>query len=186
VHEELIIGGFGGQGVLFIGRLLAEAAFREGHEVVFMPSYGAEKRGGTVWCHVTISDEEIGSLFITKPTMAIAMNSASLIKLEPMMKPESLLVVNQSLAPQEISRADIQVVSVPANDLAAELGDSSVSNLVALGALLAGRPVVPLASLTTALEGMPAKNKELLQLNKRALEVGYTRAQKDAVPHGRR
>ena len=84
MHEEITMGGFGGQGVLFIGRLLAEAAFRAGHDVVLMPSYGAEKRGGTVWCDVTVSDEAIGALFTTRPTAAVAMNSASLTKLESM------------------------------------------------------------------------------------------------------
>ena len=76
MHEQIIIGGSGGQGVLFIGRLLVETAFMEGHEVVWIPSYGAEKRGGTVWCNVTISDEKVGDLFVTKPTIAIAMTES--------------------------------------------------------------------------------------------------------------
>ena len=79
MHEEIAVAGFGGQGVLFVGRLLAEASLLEGREVVWMPSYGAEKRGGTVWCNVTISDEKIGALFITRPTAAIAMNPASVV-----------------------------------------------------------------------------------------------------------
>jgi 2-oxoglutarate ferredoxin oxidoreductase subunit gamma len=188
VHEEIIIGGFGGQGVLFIGRLLAEAAFQEGHEVVYMPSYGAEKRGGNAWCHVTISDEEIGALFITRPTTAIAMNPTSLAKLEPVMRPEGLVVVNQSLVPSKVSREDVHPVYVPANELAAELGDSSVSNLVALGALLASRPVVSMPGLIAVLDNMLSKNKERLEMNRRALDEGYRRAQPDHVchPSGRR
>ena len=107
MHEEIALGGSGGQGVLFIGRLLAEAGLLEGHEVLYVPSYGAEKRGGNVWCNITISDEKIGALFIGKPTIAIVMNPASLVKFEPAMKPGSLLVVNQSLIPSKVSRDSV-------------------------------------------------------------------------------
>ena len=179
MHEEIAIGGFGGQGVLFIGRLLAEAAFLEGHEVVFMPSYGAEKRGGTVWCNVTISDEKIGALFIKRPTAAIAMNATSLAKLEPAMKPGGLLVINQSLVPTKTTREDISAVYVPTGDLAAELGDSSAGNLVALGALLASRPVVPLSGVITVMDSMLSSHRERSEMNRRALNEGYHWAQKD-------
>lgn len=177
--EEIALGGFGGQGVLFIGRLLVEAAFREGREVVFMPSYGAEKRGGNVWCHVTISDEKIGALFITRPTIAVAMNLTSLAKLEPVMKADSLLVVNRSLIPSKVSREDISVVYVPANELATELGDNSVGNLVVLGALLARRPVVAMSSLIAVMDGMLSKNQARLEMNKRALNQGHAWVQRD-------
>ena len=179
MHEEIALGGFGGQGVLFIGRLLAEASLLEGHEVLYVPSYGAEKRGGNVWCNVTISDEKIGALFITRPTIAIAMNAASLAKFEPAMKPDSLLVINQSLVPSKVSREDIGVVYVPANDLAAELGDNSVGNLVALGALLANRPVVSMSSILAVMDSMLSKDQERLEMNQRALKQGYAWAQKD-------
>ncbi|MGB2814477.1 MAG: 2-oxoacid:acceptor oxidoreductase family protein [Dehalococcoidales bacterium] len=181
MHEEIAIGGFGGQGVLFIGRLLAEAAFQEGHEVVFMPSYGAEKRGGTVWCNVTISDEKIGALFITRPTVAIAMNATSLAKLEPAMKPGGLLVINQSLIPTKTTREDISAVYVPTGDLAAELGDSSAGNLVALGALLASRPVVPLSGVITVMDSMLTNHRERSEMNRRALNEGYHWTQRDRV-----
>src|SRR4030042_1413629 len=122
MNAEIVITGSGGQGVLLIGRLLAEASFLEGREVVWLPSYGAEKRGGTVSCSVTISDEKIGALCISKPSAAIAMNQAAAIKLEPAMKPGSLLVINQSLASIRVSRDDISAVYVMANHLANELG----------------------------------------------------------------
>jgi len=183
VHEEIAFGGFGGQGVLFIGRLLTEAAFLEGREVVYMPSYGAEKRGGTVWCNVTVSDEKIGALFVARPTVAIAMNAASLTKFEPAMKPRSLLVVNQSLIPSKVSRDDVRVVYVPANDLAAELGDNSVANLVALGVLVANRPVVSLSSVIAVMDSMLSQNQERLAMNKQALNQGYARGQRDYVFH---
>lgn len=181
MHEEMIIGGFGGQGVLFMGRLLAEAAFQEGRKVVFMPSYGAEKRGGNVWCHVTISDERIGALFIARPSVAIAMNPAALTKFEPAMKPDGLLVVNQSLVPSKVSREDISVVYVPATDLALELGDNSAGNLVALGALLAKRSVVSISGITALMDKMLANDQEHLEINKRALNRGYGWGQKGCL-----
>jgi 2-oxoglutarate ferredoxin oxidoreductase subunit gamma len=188
VHEEIAIAGFGGQGVLFVGRLLVEAGLLEGHEVLYVPSYAAEKRGGNVWCNVTISDEKIGALFIARPTIAIAMNPSSLAKFEPAMKLESLLVVNQSLIPSKVSREDISVVYVPVSDLATEVGDNSVGNLVILGTLLANRPVVSMSSIIVVMDGMLSKNQERLEMNKRALNQGYAWMQKDYVhlPSGRK
>jgi len=177
VHEEIAIAGFGGQGVLFIGRLLAEASLLEGREVVWVPSYGAAKRGGTVWCNVTISDEKIGALFITSPTVAIAMNPASFVKFEPTMRPGGLLVVNQSLVPSKVGREDIRVVYVPASDLVIGLGDDSVGNLVILGALVAGCPVVSTSSIIAAMNNMLSKNQRRLEINKQALSKGYAWAQ---------
>jgi len=179
VPEEITIAGFGGQGVLFIGRLLAEAGLREGHEVLWVPSYGAAKRGGTVWCHITISDEKIGALFITQPTAAIVMNPLSLVKIEPAMKSGGLLVVNQSLVPARVTRQDIRTVYVPANDLAAELGDDSIGNLVALGALVAVCPVVSRDSLMAVLDGMIPEQQGRLDMNKRAFNNGYVRIQEN-------
>ena len=188
MHAEIVIAGSGGQGVLLIGRLLAEASLLEGREVVWLPSYGAEKRGGTVSCNVTISGEKIGALCVTKPSAAIAMNQASLDKLEPAMKPGSLLVVNQSLVSSKVSREDISVVYVPANDLATEVGDNSVGNLVVLGTLLANRPVVSMSSIIGVMDSMLSKNQERLEVNERALNQGYAWVQKDYVryPSGRR
>jgi len=175
MHEEIVIAGSGGQGVLLIGRLLAEAGLLEGHEVVWLPTYGAEKRGGTVACNVTISEDRIGSLFVTKPTAAIAMNPASLEKIEPAMKPGGLLIVNQSLISEKVKRDDIRVVYVPASDLAAELGDESSSNLIILGALVAGSAPVSTSSIMSAMDDMFAHyHHEHLKTNKRAFEKGYS------------
>lgn len=173
MHAEIVIAGSGGQGVLFIGRLLAEASLLEEREVVWLPSYGAEKRGGTVSCNVTISDEKIGALFITRPSAAIVMNQASLEKLEPAMKPGSLLIVNQSMVSSKVSRQDIRVVYIPANDLATELGDSSTGNLVTLGALVAGSPVVAKSSIMAVMDNMFSNNKKRLGINKQAFNKGY-------------
>ena len=170
---EIDIAGSGGQGVLFIGRLLAEAALLEGSEVVWLPRYGAEKRGGTVSCSVIISDAKIGALAITRPTAAIAMTPDALGKLEPAMKPESLLVVNQSLISTRVRRDDIRITYVLANDLAAELGDVFAGNLIALGALIAGSPVVPTSSIMAVMDNMLFKNKKRLEMNKLAFNKGY-------------
>ena len=172
--EEIAIGGLGGQGVLFMGRLLAETAFREGREVVWMPSYAAEKRGGNVWCNVIVSDEKIGAIFIARPTMAVAMSPAALVKFESTMKPGGLLVVNQSLVQSSVSREDIRVLYVSVSTAAAELGDDSVGNLIILGALVAGCPVVSMAGLTAVLDSMLSGNQERLKLNKQALHKGYS------------
>jgi len=173
MHEEIAIAGSGGQGVLFIGRLLAEAGLLEGYEVVWLPSYGAEKRGGNVLCNVIISAEKIGAMFITKPTIAVAMNSAALSKLEPAIKPEGLLIINKSMVRTQVKREDIRVVYVPANRLAKELGGDAVSNLVILGALLATRPVVAKSSFLEAIDRMQVKHQKYLEMNKQAFSRGY-------------
>ncbi len=173
MHEEIAIAGFGGQGVLFIGRLLAEASLREEREVVWVPSYGAAKRGGTVWCNIIISDEKIGAMFITSPTAAIAMNPVAFARFEPSVKPGGLLIVNRSLVTAKVKRADIRAVYVPANELAAEAGNDSVGNLVALGALVANCPAVETSSIVTVMEETLTKNKNLLEANKQALNKGY-------------
>jgi 2-oxoglutarate ferredoxin oxidoreductase subunit gamma len=174
VHAEIVIAGSGGQGVLLIGRLLAEASFLEGHEVVWLPSYGAEKRGGTVSCSVTISDAKIGAMFISRPSAAVAMNQAAAIKLEPAMKPGGLLVINQSLVSAGVSRGDICAICLPASHLAMELGNESAANLVALGALVAGCPVVSRSEVVKAMDIMFARNQKALEMNQQAFARGFT------------
>ena len=183
MSEGIVIGGSGGQGVLFIGRLLAEAAVLEGREVVWLPSYGAEKRGGNVWCHVTISDEKIGELFVTSPSVAIAMNASSLAKLEPMIKSKGLLVVNQSLATGSIRRVDIRTLGIPATDLALKLGDDSVASLVALGALVAVRPIVSIGELNAVMDTLLSKSSRL-EMNKKALSKGFAFMREAMVEKG--
>jgi 2-oxoglutarate ferredoxin oxidoreductase subunit gamma len=174
MNAEIAIAGTGGQGVLVIGRLLAEAGFLEGQEVVWLPSYGAEKRGGTVSCHVTISDEKIGSLVIDRPSCAIAMNQTAVSKLESAMKPSSVLVINRSLAPVKVVRKDIHIIYVSASQIAIKLGNDSAANIVALGALMAGYPVVAKASILRVMDTMFARNPKALELNKLAFQKGYS------------
>jgi len=135
--EELVIAGFGGQGALSMGQLVAYAAMTEGKEVSWMPSYGPEMRGGTANCTVIISDEEIGSPLVQYSSAVVAMNLPSLDKYEYELKPGGVLVLNQSMVSREPVRKDVLVVRVPGNEIAEELGDRRMTNMVLLGALLA-------------------------------------------------
>ncbi|MER3458950.1 MAG: 2-oxoacid:ferredoxin oxidoreductase subunit gamma, partial [Chloroflexota bacterium] len=151
MHEEIIISGFGGQGALFAGQLLAYAGMNEGKHVTWIPSYGPEMRGGTAHCTVVISDEPIGSPLVRHPSVAIVMNNPSLDKYQPLVKPGGVLIVNSSLITQPITREDIRVALIPASAVADELGDSRLMNIVLLGALLALVPILPLEAIDRAL-----------------------------------
>ena len=173
MQKEIIVAGFGGQGVLFAGQLLTYAAMDEGLQVTWIPSYGPEMRGGTANCTVVISDEEIGSPMVSRPTAVIAMNLPSLDKYEDKVKAGGLLVVNQSMVDREVKRTDIKVVMVPANTISEELGDKRMTNMVLLGALLANLNVLPTTAVEKALkEHLPARHQNLLPLNKEAMQRG--------------
>ncbi|HOE69976.1 MAG TPA: 2-oxoacid:acceptor oxidoreductase family protein [Brevefilum sp.] len=173
MQQEVIITGFGGQGVLFAGLLLAYAAMDEGKAVTWIPSYGPEMRGGTANCTVVVSDEEIGSPFVKNPSAVLAMNLPSLDKYEKLVKPGGVLVVNTSMVNREVERTDITVVSLPANEIADEAGSKRAVNMVMLGALLGNLDILPLEAIETALaEHLPARHQKLLQTNKDALQMG--------------
>ncbi len=123
MHEEIIFSGFGGQGALFAGQLMTYAGMNAGWQVTWIPSYGPEMRGGTAHCTVIISDQPIGSPIIRNPTIAVALNPESVDKYMPLVKPGGLLVINSTLVRYPVVRDDITIVAVPANDLAAELGN---------------------------------------------------------------
>ncbi|MCK4241049.1 MAG: 2-oxoacid:acceptor oxidoreductase family protein, partial [Candidatus Atribacteria bacterium] len=149
--EEVVIAGFGGQGVMLIGRLLAYAGMLEGKNVAWMPSYGPEMRGGTANCTVIISSEEIASPVVPYPKSIIVMNKPSLDKFEPNVKKEGLIILNDSLIDQKVSRNDLSIVRVPANDVANELGNLKVANMVVLGAYVKKSGVVKLDTIFKAL-----------------------------------
>ena len=173
MQTEVIFAGFGGQGVLFGGQLLAYAGMDEGKEVTWIPSYGPEMRGGTANCTVVISDEEIGSPFVKHPTAVIAMNRPSLDKYESMVKPGGVLVVNTSMVDRKTTRTDIKVVEVDANVEAEKLGDQKMANMVLVGALLANLPFLPIESVEKALKAhLPERHHKLLPKNYEALEMG--------------
>lgn len=171
--EEILIAGFGGQGVILAGHLLGEAALAEGREVACAVSYGPEMRGGTANASVIISDEPIGSLVVSHPTVAVVMNEPSMAKYEPLVKTGGLLIVNKSLVPSRSRREDITVVYIPATDLALELGSKAVANLILIGALVARRPVVATAAMGHALEKMMAReHPDFLTVDQQALRLG--------------
>lgn len=177
MQTEIIIAGFGGQGVLFGGQVVAYAAMDAGKEVTWIPSYGPEMRGGTANCTVVIADEEIGSPMVEHPPLAIALNLPSFDKYEETLQKGGTLIVNKSMVDRGPKREDIHVVFVPCNEIAEEIGDKKLLNMVAIGALLTALPELSLDDVRQALEGhMPARHKDLLPKNLEALKRGYEAA----------
>jgi 2-oxoglutarate ferredoxin oxidoreductase subunit gamma len=177
MHAEVTFSGFGGQGALFAGQLLAYAALDAGKYVTWIPSYGPEMRGGTAHCDVVVSDEPIGSPLVGHPTAVVALNLLSFEKYERLVKPGGLLVYNSSLVQSPHTRADICYVAIPANVIAEELGNIRQANVVLLGALLRVTGILPLAAVETALDNhLPDRQRRYLESNKRALQQGATSA----------
>lgn len=178
---ELIIAGFGGQGILFLGEILTKAAVLEGKQATWMPSYGPEQRGGTATCTVVISDEPIGSPVVADPDVAIVLNRPSMEKFEPRIRPGGVLIVNRSMIDAAPSRADIQVLEIDAVEEATALGRAQIANMILLGALLAVRPVVAFESVAQALAlHFPPERHQLVEVNVSAVARGA------AVAHGER
>jgi 2-oxoglutarate ferredoxin oxidoreductase subunit gamma len=173
MQKELIIAGFGGQGVLFAGQVLAYAAMDSGFEVTWIPSYGPEMRGGTANCTIVIADEEIGSPLVQHPPYAVALNLPSFDKYEAEMQAGGVLVVNQSMVDRISRRTDITCIFIPANEIAEALGDKKLTNMVAMGAMLACLPELSLKDVQTALSNhLSARHKHLLPKNFEALQRG--------------
>jgi len=168
------LSGFGGQGVISAGILLAYAGMLDGKNVSFFPSYGAEMRGGTANCSVVISDDIVASPIVSNPDVAIVLNEPSFAKFEPLVKPGGILIVNSALINSKSNRNDIKIFEIPLNKIADELGNSKVMNMVALGAFAKVTDSVKLSSLSQALPKVYKKLKpELIELNNKALEKGY-------------
>ena len=180
MEQKVIMAGFGGQGVMAIGRLLAYAGMIEGKNVTWMPSYGPEMRGGTANCAVVVSEEEVGSPLISKDgTAAIVMNLPSMTKFEKELIPDGKLIINSSLINVEPTRKDLDVYYIEANELAAELGNSKVANMVMLGAYLEITKAVDVESVLNAFVKVFGEDKsELVPLNKEALMKGAQAAKK--------
>jgi 2-oxoglutarate ferredoxin oxidoreductase subunit gamma len=179
----VVIAGFGGQGLLFAGRVLAEAALREGHEVSWMPSYGPEMRGGTASCTVIVADRPIGSPIVDLADAVIALNPPSMAKYEPVLRPGGLLVRNTSLIEADPTRDDLEVVDVPCTMLARAVGEERAASLVALGALLARRTVVSAAAAEEALARLAGSHDAtLVDRDQRALAEGFAQAGTAAAP----
>jgi 2-oxoglutarate ferredoxin oxidoreductase subunit gamma len=181
MQTEIVMAGFGGQGVLFAGQVLAYAAMDNGKLVTWIPSYGPEMRGGTASCTVIIADEEIGSPLVRYPRAAIVLNLPSLDKYEPMVAPGGVLIANASLINRGASRNDITSIFLPAQEIAESLGNRRLLNMVALGALLARLPVLPVEAIENALsDHLPERHKKLLPVNFSALRQGAEYAAKSS------
>ena len=170
---KTIFAGFGGQGVLSMGLNLAEAAMLEGKNVTYLPSYGAEVRGGTANCTVAISDEEIASPVASSPEFIVVMNQPSLIRFQNHIQSGGLLIINSSLVETEISRGDIDIVTVPANSIAEELKSPKSANMVMLGAFTKKSNLVSLSSVIKGLEHTLKGRQKLITTNRKALTIGY-------------
>jgi 2-oxoglutarate ferredoxin oxidoreductase subunit gamma len=173
MQEEIIISGFGGQGTLFAGQLLAYAAMEQGHHVTWIPSYGPEMRGGKARCTVIISSDEIGSPLVRRPSMAVVLNIPSMDAFEPTIKPGGMLIVNSSLVGRESERDDISVIYIPATDVATEIGSIRLANVVCVGALVQASGVVPMEAVSQTLDShLPERHRKLLEPNQEALRRG--------------
>lgn len=173
-YSDLIIAGFGGQGVLIIGNLLAYAAMKEGRYVTYLPIYGVEMRGGTANCTIVISSNEIGSPIVEKPHSAIVMNLPSLVKYEPRILPKGLIVLNSSLIdPKEASRRDVELLPVPVNDIAVKNGNPRLANMVALGAFVERTGLIQMTSLFESFEKvLDERHHSLIPSNIKAIQKG--------------
>ena len=180
MQEQIIISGFGGQGTLFAGQLLAHAVMDRGFHVTWIPSYGPEMRGGKARCTVIVSEAEIGSPLVRRPSTAIVLNIPSMDAFEPAVKPGGVLIVNSSLVARRSERDDIRALYIPATDAATELGNIRLANVVCLGALVQAASIVPLEAVSQALDNhLPERHRSLLDLNKAALRKGAELAAQD-------
>lgn len=177
MRTDLFIAGFGGQGVLLAGNLLSYAAIIEGKNVSFFPAYGVEKRGGAAMCTVVIADGEVGSPVIGSPSFSILLNQTSFDKYGDKVKPGGVCIVNSSLIDDSrFTRNDIEIIRIPMNDIAMQLGDARMVNMVAAGAYAAKSKVLALTSLGEALkDALPERNHKFIPANVLALEAGAAR-----------
>jgi len=174
LYKDVIIAGFGGQGIIFAGKLLAYAGLKEEREVVFYPSYGAEMRGGTANCTVIISDSLIPSPIISRPSSAIIMSYPAFEKFLPRIKQGGQVVVNTSLIRERINRRDLEVIEIPANEIAEKLGSGKAANMVALGAWTYISGVITLEYLILSLNEVLSGDKtDLLKINENSLREGW-------------
>jgi 2-oxoglutarate ferredoxin oxidoreductase subunit gamma len=177
MYQGIRISGFGGQGVISAGILLAQAGLIEGKNVSWFPAYGAEMRGGTANCSVVVATDEVSSPVVSCPDTVIVMNEPSLAKFEPLVKPGGLLIINSSLVNSRPKRTDIRVVAVPCNAIAAELGSTKVANMVALGAFAGATGAVSVEAIAKALPKVFKRAKpEILDMNVAALKRGAAAA----------
>lgn len=170
LNQEIVFAGFGGQGILSMGKFLAYAGMDENLNVSWLPSYGPEMRGGTANCSVIITEENIGSPIVTAPTAIVVMNRPSLDKFENAVVPGGLVILDSSLVNREVERKDVEVLSIPASEDADKLGSKRIANMILLGALVKKTGVMPMESL---LKSLREHGKEsFYEINRKAIEKG--------------
>ena len=169
-HQEIIFAGFGGQGILSMGKFLAYAGMDENMNVSWLPSYGPEMRGGTANCSVILTDESIGSPIVADATTVVVMNRPSLDKFEETLVPGGLLIMDTDLVNREPERTDIDVIRIPAQTVASELGSKKIANMILLGALVERTGVITMEALLNSLKGHG--KEQFFELNKNAIEKG--------------
>jgi 2-oxoglutarate ferredoxin oxidoreductase subunit gamma len=173
MNHEMLFAGFGGQGVILMGQIITYAGLYEDNQVSWIPSYGPEMRGGTANCSVIISDEPVGSPIVIDPGLVVAMNLPSLDKFEPALVPGGVLLINSSLIDRDAKRSDITSYKIPCNEIAMELGNIKVANMVMLGAVLAASKAVKPETVMEILAKKIFKNKpKALPLNQKAIQRG--------------
>ena len=171
---QILITGFGGQGILFSGKFLAYKAMMEGSQVSWLPSYGPEMRGGTASCSVIVSDGAIGSPIVTKPDVLIAMNLPSLDRYEKAVVPGGLIIADSTLIERRVARTDVRAFHIPATQMAADEGITTLANMIIVGKLIRECDAVSYDNLDAALaKVVSARHKEMLEYNRRAIDVGY-------------
>jgi 2-oxoglutarate ferredoxin oxidoreductase subunit gamma len=176
MQNEVVFAGFGGQGIMIAGQILAYSAMEEGYNVVWLPSYGPEMRGGTANCSVVISDQPIASPIVPDPGAAVIMNNPSLEKFAPTVKAGGVVIINDSLVNLECAREDVRKVKLPANQIAMELGTGKAANMVVLGAYVGATEAVRLDSVKAFVTKKFAAKPQFVELNLKALDEGCRRA----------
>ncbi|BDQ34274.1 2-oxoacid:acceptor oxidoreductase family protein [Pseudodesulfovibrio portus] len=173
-YIDTIIAGFGGQGVMLIGNLLAYAGMKDGLNVTYIPVYGPEMRGGTANCTVVLSEDDIGSPIIHRPVSLIAMNRPSLDKFQPRVQDNGVHIINSSLIDMELADTDrLKCFAVPCNEIADELGNTRMANMVAIGAFVQATGIIPLDAVIGSLENViSARYHKLIPANTEAIKAG--------------
>jgi len=180
MHQSFVFSGFGGQGALFAGQVLTYAAMDTGRHVTWIPSYGPEMRGGVARCTVIVSDEEIGSPIVRSPDVAVVFNNPSLERFQTEIRSGGLMVVNSSMINVPAERSDIRVLQIAGGEIAIELGDVRMTNMVLLGAMLAANSIVELSAAEQALrDHLPERKQHLVEPNIEVLRRGYRTATKE-------
>ena len=181
ISKEIIFAGFGGQGILYMGQMMAYVANDQGMNVCWLPSYGPEMRGGTANCMVTFSDEEVYSPMILKADIVVAMNKPSMLRFEKVLRPGGVLFINSDLVDEEPTRNDVKIYKVAVDSIAEELGNAKVANMATLGAVIGVTDVFDLKDVEKVVTAKtPESKKNMLDLNLTALHRGYDAVRQEA------